>query len=133
MLNINLLLAEVAGTTWGQVCPFEIMQLIARRVGAKATVDWDRDAGEDWGRVLAGNEAVAYVWTRAPFVVLAEALQAVSGELESMRVKALVVSDMQEKCLTANRETVDAWAGRATSEVLSLTSFSADDLWWATV
>ncbi|WP_437968480.1 hypothetical protein WMF04_03945 [Sorangium sp. So ce260] len=109
------------------------MGLIARHVGTNATVDWDRDAGEDWGRVLAGDEVVAYVWTRAPFVVLTEALQAVSGELESMRIKTLVVPDMQEKCLTTNREIVDAWAGHATSEVLSLTSFSADDLWWATV
>lgn len=95
-------------------------------------VDWDRDSGEDWIRILRGPEVVALVSAIGPlaFVVGSSA----DREL-ARRMGVVVVPDLQAAVLASDVTALrDAFGERAVnSPALNPQCFSAEDLWFVSV
>lgn len=102
---------------------------------AGGSVDWDREAGEEWGRILVGGEVIALVWLRGAFAFLGLShTDALSRVLQDYPVQYEVVDDWAEAKYRIDGESLLRLTGRdQISEAFDAGGFSANDLWWATI
>jgi hypothetical protein len=90
-----------------------------------ATVDWDRGAGESWGRVIFGGTVELFAWMQGEFAIGTGRVKCSDGNL-------LVLPDLRGRVLQASAEAVVRFAGRV-SPALELEGVSAHDLVFATI
>jgi hypothetical protein len=102
---------------------------------AGGRVDWDSEAGEEWGRILVGGEVVALLWFRGAFAFLGLShADALSRVLEDYPVQWELVDDWDEARYRVDGMSLARLSGRdQISEAIYPAGFSANDLWWATV
>ncbi len=112
-------------------------QLLEKVAAAMAgsSIDWDGQAGEEWGRVLLGGEVVVLLWLEGGFAFLnVSYADVLSQMLGSHSVQFEVVDDWEEARYKGDRASLLRLSGRGQlSETFDPAGFSANDLWWATV
>ncbi len=113
----------------------DVQAVLARlqSLDSESAWDWDFDAGEDWARVLRDGRATFFVWARGALIIAASSGPPCSDALHGIDAIVLRVPDTEASCLSADRGTIERFAGRRVSEVLDDRCFSADDLVWATI
>ena len=105
----------------------------ALAVAVQGQVDWDRDAGEDWARVIRDRQEEALVHMRGPLALVRRSVSAprVPGFPEDSLIQ---VSDLAEPSLRADPAVLVAVFGpRADEGSLAKGEFTADDLYVSTV
>jgi hypothetical protein len=97
-------------------------------------VAWDEGAGEDWARVLAGDQGGVMIFMAGPLVVashdVAQRVRMAAGDLPAVTVPTLdaAVLSCQAEALRA------AFGDRVWDHpALNVERFSADELWFCTV
>jgi len=121
-----------APARWSQERGAQVAQAFSRHLGL--TVSWDEDAGEDWARVIDDRRVRVFVGIRWPVVMVLEPDLSRLQALIPDDVACLVVTDMDERELSASEDSLFAAFGqRAHSAALTPGAFSATDLWFATV
>jgi hypothetical protein len=70
---------------------------VACRERPGGNADWDKGAGENWARVLVEKETVAFVWMRAPLVILVKAYERLAPVLALRIVPVLWVHNRASK------------------------------------
>lgn len=131
-IDINDILNASLSASWPRSQGTRTISLVVGCADG-ATTDWDEDAGEDWGRILIGQNPIAFVWMRGPLAIVVSGL---SDRISTLRDKGLfvvAVQSMDSECLTADRTIVERFAGRAVSEAFNSDNFSPEDLVWATI
>jgi hypothetical protein len=100
----------------------------------RGELDWDVEAGEEWGRVLSGDAVLALVSMRGPLaVVLQHDLQLVNGALDT-KFTLVPIPAMDAIAMTASAGALEMAFGTRTENLIGKTGgFSMDDLWYATV
>jgi hypothetical protein len=101
-------------------------------------IDWDDDAGEQWGRVLANNGVVALVSAQLALTILRSDVAAPSTGAAAAAV-SITVADFDAIELRADRgvlvtafpDIADVMSGD--KALIDPDGFSAQDLWYATV
>jgi hypothetical protein len=103
------------------------------RVVDGSTVDFDDEAGEEWGRVLR-NEPVVVLWTKGAFGFVDARYEAVLQLLRKQDVMPVPVVSWDQRMYSVDRASVRELFGRESlSEAVNLAQLSANELWWATV
>ncbi|MCP4548383.1 MAG: hypothetical protein GY835_18130 [bacterium] len=129
----KLELAQEAGN-WNKGVFHDVLDKLA---GAPAggSIDWDYEAGEEWGRILVGGEVGALLWLRGAFAFLGLShADVLSRVLQEYPVQFEVVDDWDEARYRIDRLSLLRLSGRGqVSEAFDTAGFSANDLWWATV
>ncbi len=113
------------------------LQLLERLAGGLpgSSVDWDSQAGEEWGRVLLRGEVVSLLWLRGAFAFLdVSHADVLSPILRNSSVHFEAVGDWEEARYKVDRRILIQLSGRGElSEGFDPAAFSANELWWATV
>ncbi len=126
-MNIDqvLLAAHSASDGW-TVERAEKLGLAMRAPGV--TIDWDASAGEAWIRVLRASRVLAYLSVNIPIAI------SIVNTFHSDNVQNIGVEALGEPVFSATRSAlVECFGDSARLDGLDLRSFSADDLWYATV
>ncbi len=112
-------------------------QLLAKLAAAvmNSSIDWDRQSGEEWGRVVFEGEVLVLLWIKGTFAFLNSAyIDVLSEILASYSVQFEVVDDWDEARYKVDRILLLRLSGRSElSEAFDPAGFSANDLWWATI
>jgi hypothetical protein len=111
------------------------LQLFLRSRFPRLIPQWDRDAGEDWGRLLQGDRIAALVRIDCPLLLVQTDLR---KQLDDDRcLENVVVCEFEDPAdakYRADPATIVALGGEgAIGAAFSPQSFSIDDLWWATL
>ncbi|MGW1767542.1 hypothetical protein ACWCQL_26225 [Streptomyces sp. NPDC002073] len=117
--------------TWSEAVAVEIADLLARSAGG--VVDWDKDADEEWVTVLVCDVRVAMVSVTLRLIVAEERL---SGELPALAQGGMVilVPSFGASVMHCNISLLGRVFGdEGKFRELRMETFSADDLWFATV
>ncbi|WP_370412390.1 hypothetical protein [Streptomyces fradiae] len=133
MIDVSDALARLVDQplTWREEAAVEIADHLARSVGG--VVDWDEEADEEWLSVLVRDARVAMVSTTLR-LILAE--ERTSGDLEVLANGGTVILVPSFDAPVMHCDI--AVLGRVFGEEeklreLELETFSANDLWFATV
>jgi hypothetical protein len=116
--------------TWSTTRVEDLVREIAHTV-VGSHVDWDLGAGENWARVLLGDDVCALVSAEMPLVILRASL---AGGVDSgPGVEVVTVDNFH-----AREHEIDAGTAEALGVTVPLAqfdrgAFSVMDLWWATV
>ena len=131
MMDITTLLEKAVASTivWSGETFIGLLHSLAAGVDG-ASIDWDEGAGENWGRLLVGDEVIAMVFRPRPLMVVRSPL---SEHDASAGVPVLAVEDMSAEVFSAERAVVERLVDRAISSDWDDAKFSVDELWWATV
>lgn len=98
-----------------------------------SAVDYDEDAGEEWGRLLVGDDVVAILWLRGAFALVQQEFSDLVPRLTSAGVIVEIVSDWDAPLFTIEPEDLRLLFGRETiSDAVNPARLSANELWWAT-
>jgi hypothetical protein len=130
-LTEALLNFESARSGWRVSTSLAVAEALA--VAVQGEVDWDREAGEDWARVIRDRQEEALVHMRGPLALVRRSVSAprVSGFPEHSLIH---VPDLAEPSLRADPAVLVAVFGaRADEGSLATRQFSADDLYVSTV
>ena len=102
---------------------------------AGARIDWDRGAGEDWGRLLRQKRVIATLWRRGPFAFVDSQYGSdLVAALEELHCRWVVVDDWSSPIYSIDQEHLRGLLGRhKPAAYFDPAAFSANDLWWATV
>ncbi|WP_327313996.1 hypothetical protein [Streptomyces sp. NBC_01235] len=133
MIDISDVLGRLAGhsAAWSEEAAVETAGNLARSVGA--VVDWDDEAGEEWLSVLLQGVRVAMVSTRLPLVVSVVELSA-RPEIPSPDGRVISVPSFDDPVIRCDIAVLgQAFGGEGQFRTLNAESFSANDLWFATV
>jgi len=131
-IDMNDLLNASLNASWPRS---QGMKTISSVIGCAegATSDWDEGAGEDWGRILIGQNPIAFVWMKGPLVIVVSDISEMVSTLRDKGLYVVAVPSMDSECLTADRTIVERFAGRAVSDAFNSNNFSPEDLVWATI
>ncbi|MGW0916237.1 hypothetical protein ACWD1Z_31540 [Streptomyces sp. NPDC002784] len=133
MINVSDALAQLGDppVTWCEEVAVEIADYLARSVGG--VVDWDKEADEEWLSVLVRDARVAMVSTTLRLIVAEERT---SGDLQVLARggTVILVPSFDAPVMHCDITVL----GRAFGEEeklreLEMETFSANDLWFATV
>jgi hypothetical protein len=110
--------------------------LVAAAIAAKlrAPLAWDKDAGEDWSRVLLKMNAGVMIYMAGPLIVtsadVAPQISAIAGDFSIITVPSL-----DAVVLTADAQILHAAFGDEVwdNPALDPAHFSADELWFCTI
>lgn len=133
-ITAKLQLAQETGT-WSKGAFHDLLGQLAG-VLAGGRVDWDHEAGENWGRILVKDEIAALLWLRGKFAFVGlRHADVLSRLLREHSVQSEVVDDWDEPRFRIDRlSPLLQFSGRGqVSEAFDPGEFSANDLWWATV
>lgn len=108
-----------------------LTSLAARVEGS--TIDWDREAGENWARLLVRREVVAFLCTKAALLIVSRVPDDLIAGAATPEVVVVRVDEMESRELRSDRRTVQKLAGRTVSEHFDHQQFSAEELVWATM
>lgn len=131
-IDMNDLLKATLNAAWPRSQGTKIISWVMSCVEG-ANSDWDEGAGEDWGRILVEKKPVAFVWMKAPLVIVISEISAAVSTLRDKGLNVVAVPRMDSECLTADRALVERFAGRPISEAFNTINFSPEDFVWATV
>ncbi|MER6154972.1 hypothetical protein ABT147_05425 [Streptomyces sp. NPDC001868] len=133
MIDVSDVLARLVDppVTWREEVPVEIADYLARSVGG--VIDWDKEADEEWLSVLVRDARVAMVSTTLRLIVAEERIL---GDLQVLAQGGTVILVPSFDALVIRCDI--AVLGRAFGEEeklreLEIETFSANDLWFATV
>lgn len=132
MIDIDetLRLARAKATTWASASALQLAGEVGR--GRGWTVDWDAGAGESWARLIDDDRVVAFVSVVLPIVLIEES--ATSADAQYGTALPIVVTALEAPVLSVSRKSLgDAFGESDRLNVIELTHFSANDLWYATV
>jgi hypothetical protein len=131
-ITADLAAASSARQSWSPVDAAALLDSIAQALPG-SMIDWDRDAGEEWGRIVDHDGVVAFVRARTPLVILARARFPDLAAIDDSRSIVIVVDDVDDPSLTASKASIEeAFPERRVSASLDLAAFSAMELWFAT-
>lgn len=133
-ITAKLQLAQETGT-WSKEAFHDLLGQLAGAL-AGGRLDWDHEAGEDWGRILVRDEVVALLWHRGKFAFVGlRHANVLSRVLREYSVQSEVVDDWDEPRFKIDRlSPLLQSPGRGqVSDAFDPAGFSANDLWWATV
>jgi hypothetical protein len=129
-LDETLRLARAMAATWSSVSALHLAREIGRDPGW--TIDWDAGAGESWARLINDGRVVAFVSVVLPLVIIEESAARIGTQYET--ALPIVVADLEAPVLSASRKALDDAFGESDRfDVIELTQFSANDLWYATI
>jgi hypothetical protein len=100
-------------------------------------IEWDRDAGEDWLRVLKTSMVLALVWVPGPLVIATSGHHEIVDEVERLtktNVEQIAVPHLDSPVLTVRADRLgELWPGREWPDgAVDPACLSAHDLWYAT-
>jgi hypothetical protein len=100
-------------------------------------IEWDRDAGEDWLRVLKTSMVLALVWVPGPLVIATSGHHEIVDEVERLTgttVEQVAVPHLDSPVLAVRADRLgDLWPGREwPTGAVDPACLSAHDLWYAT-
>lgn len=133
MIDVSDALARLGypPVTWREEVAVEIADYLARSVGG--VVDWDKEADEDWLSVLVQNARVAMVSTTLRLIV---AEQRASGDFRVLAQDGTVilVPSFDAPVMRCDIAVLARVFGEEEKlRELEMETFSANDLWFATV
>lgn len=76
----------------------------------------NQGAGEEWGRIVVGDDTVAYVAMARPLVGVRADLEKRVMPLQQRGFQTLVLADLDEPLLRCQRRVLEDWAGRPISD-----------------
>ncbi|MFD7553346.1 hypothetical protein ACFV9E_02265 [Streptomyces sp. NPDC059835] len=133
MIDVSDALARLGDppVTWCEEVAVEIADYLARSVGG--VVDWDKQADEEWLSILVQDARVAMVSTTLRLIV-AEARISGGLQLPAQNGTVILVPSFDAPVMCCDITVL----GRAFGEEeklreLEMDTFSANDLWFATV
>lgn len=132
MINIEatLLRAASSATAWTSDEALKVANNV--NGGHSIIIDWDRDAGESWIRVIDFGHVIAYVSVEIPLAFIEQGRK-VSEDLRPA-VEVLVVDDFNSAELSCSlRVAGEVFSDTSRFEEIELDRFSVNDLWYATV
>jgi hypothetical protein len=98
--------------------------------GRGLSVDHDEGSGENWIRLIHENSVLVLIHVAYPLVVASPSIKVAAPSSGPL---VLLYVDLSARCLTAHDRAIEAaFPGRSSSVALEGT-FSAHDLWFATV
>jgi len=98
-----------------------------------SAVDYDDDAGEEWGRLLLGNDIVAILWLRGAFGLVHRRFPDLVPRLTLAGLVIEAISDWDAPIFTIEPEDLRSLFERETiTDAVNPARFSANELWWAT-
>lgn len=133
-LTEKLALAIAKAENWSEACFLQVLsEMITILSGSR--LDWDSDAGEEWGRVLFDDLIVAILRVNFPFCVVHEYWQvSLTPILKKRDIVALSVQDLEAKIFCIDPSAVSRLFGRdSITGSIDLEKFSINELWWATI
>ncbi len=96
-------------------------------------VDYDEDAGEEWGRLLMADEIVAILWRRGAFAFVHRRFADLVPLLTSAGVIAEIVADWDARSYRVQPADLSLLFERdAISDAVDPAGLSVNELWWAT-
>ena len=100
-------------------------------------IEWDRDAGEDWLRILKTSMVLALVWVRGPLVIATSGHHEIVDEVERLTgatFEQVAVPHLDSPVLTVRADRLgDLWPDREwPAGAVDPACLSAHDLWYAT-
>ena len=117
---------------WSSQLLMTTLAALAAAVPGSA-VDYDEDAGEEWGRLLLGNDVVAMLWLRGAFGLVHRRFSDMVPRLTSAGLVIEVIADWDAPIFTIEPEDLRSLFERETiSDSVNPARFSANELWWAT-
>jgi uncharacterized protein (DUF2336 family) len=126
-MNIDHVLraAHSASAGWS---PERAQKLVLAARPPDSTIDWDAAAGEAWIRVLRASDVLAYVSVDIPIVI------SIADAFDPESVQHVLVANLGTTNLAATRSVLaECFGDSPRLDGLDVNSFSADDLWYATV
>lgn len=127
-IDISSLLFFLVNQHWSHEDSSATAQGLA--LASRLQLDHDEGAGESWIRLLRGNTNVAFVHREHPLVFVDPSIQV--GPRPA-GIITLISVDLSARVLTAQPQSLEAaFPGSSSSPAFGPT-FSADDLWYATV
>ena len=132
MINLDesLQRAALGAATWSAGIAREVAANLAR--GPASEIDWDEGAGENWLRVIDGDQVVGLVSAVLPFSFV----QRSEGSLGwcDKEVVVVVVDDFDDLQLSCSPSVLCGVFGSSERlKLLDLDGFSVSDLWYSTV
>lgn len=126
--------AARARVAWSRARAQQLLADLAEAL-PRSRVDWDCQAGEDWGRIVLDREVAALVWFRVAFAFVdRKHAAALSEAIADAVIHVEVVEDWKEPKYSVDEEKLLQLSGRdRMPESFRADRFSANELWWATV
>jgi hypothetical protein len=108
-------------------------QTAARKIADETfRIDWDDGAGEAWIRLISGGEVKAYISVEVPLMLAVEGVG--TGKDVDPSLQVIIMQDVEQPVLAASTEVLHQIFGKSDRlSRLDITSFSGNDLWYATV
>lgn len=95
-------------------------------------VDWDEDAGECWARVLVEGRLAGLISAAIPFAIVDIRLE--NSNWSARGVVVIYVEDFDLPGMFCSGEVLaSAFGSSPRLDLLGISSFSANDLWYSTV
>jgi len=123
-----------ASSEWSPSSAAEVLDCLRESLSI-ARVDWDRGAGEAWGRLLHEDQPVVALNALVPIALVRVPVDSkVLDILNRKGVVAIMSSDWEQHELKADPEIVkQAFRRREWSPSVDPEAFSASELWWMTI
>jgi hypothetical protein len=131
-LTSQIIAFVAALPSWSVEDSQRILEALSR--GLELPVDWDEDAGEAWGRLVAANGIAALVSMAGPLVLVVNDLADEAAQSVGNAVAIVSVVAMDEPVFTCDATIMAAAFGkRVGAPTLDAAGFSIEELWFATV
>ena len=126
--------AVAASPAWSASVAAETLEDLRHALG-DGRIDWDRDAGEAWGRLMVAARPVVALSALVPLALVSGPVDSrVLSVLERSKVVVIASADWERRELKADPETVKRVFRRTEwSAAVDPQGFSASELWWMTV
>lgn len=129
-----LIKAKIASTEWKDDVISKTITIITESF-VDLIIDWDKDSGESWIRIIKNNEVIGFIRVDFPLLIINTKFEAELLELKDrINCKILIVTDFNNKNFSIK---VDAFNQvfelNKTSEAINLNRFSINELWYETV
>lgn len=123
-----------ASHEWSPSKTAEVLECLRDASGAEQ-IDWDRDAGETWGRLLVETQPIVALSAVVPIAIVRTPVDSrLFVILDRMGIATIASSDWDQHEFTADPEIVKrAFRRESWSAAVDPNTFSASELWWMTV
>ncbi len=120
-------------TSWNYESVRKALERLASS-NSGAQIDWEK-GDEQWGRVLVGNEVVAFVCAKLPLVAVHSKLSGIASGWAGNQdgAEVIVMDDFEAADFSVDRSLLERIFGREISSNLDYNAISISELWWATV
>jgi hypothetical protein len=133
-ISEKLIIASAKTENWSESHFFQIVSECAA-VLPESSIDWDNEAGEEWGRILIGDVVVAILCVRIPFCVFHHSWKtSLISILEKRNLVTVEVQDWDAREFCAQPSIVlQIFKCDSLSNAVDFSQFSLNEFWWATV